>query len=121
MTREAHNWRMAMKKILGCACAAAVAAVAFVAPAVASHEGWYVIMGSFNYTATDAAQNLVGTISRDCHLDARWDDAIYFENMNPNVVFVYLGPYHKKAQANAIKSEAKECVWDTYIKWGRPK
>jgi hypothetical protein len=112
---------MAMTKILGCAAAAAVSLAALAAPAGAAHKGWYVIMGSFHHTATGAAQEQVSKIYSGCGLDARWDDAIYFDNMNPDVVFVYLGPYHKKSQANAIKKEAKDCVWDTYIKWGRPK
>ena len=45
-----------MKKLAALTFAIATATTAFVAPAQAGHKGWYVIMGSFDYRATSAAQ-----------------------------------------------------------------
>ena len=109
-----------MKKLAALTFAIATATTAFVAPAQAEHKGWYVIMGSFDYRATSAAQRRSNEVQDECGLDARWDDAIYFSGLNPNVVFVYMGPYHAKSRARAVLREAKQCVSDAYMKFGRP-
>lgn len=89
--------------------------------ASAAHGGWYVIMGSFDFQDTVSAERRAREVYDGCGLDAIWEDAINIEGMNPNVLFVYLGPYHQKSQATAILQEARTCVDDAYIKEGAPK
>ena len=109
-----------MKKYAITAVSLFLATTAVPSQSNAGHKGWYVIMGSFDYQDTDSAERRARQVNNNCGLDARWDDAIYVQGLNPNVVFVYIGPYHEKSRALAIRRVARACVSDAYVKYGRP-
>ena len=104
-----------------CLAIMALIMIPWASDAFASHRGWYVIMGSFHYQDTNAAERRARDIANRCGLDVYWQDAIEIYGMNPDVLFVYQGPYHQKSQAQAILREARTCVRDSYIKKGQPK
>jgi hypothetical protein len=81
---------------------------------------WYVILGSFDYRDRSSTESRWDYVTDQCGLDADWEDAINVEGMNPNVLFVYEGPFDRKAVAYSYLREARRCIPDAFIKKGHP-
>lgn len=101
-------------------CMGAILAASMIIPSAAHAQQrfWYVIMGSFHYSQMDAARRLARQIRGDCGIDAFYEDAINVEGLNPDIAFVYTGPYRSRSHAETVLVEARYCVGDSYIKSG---
>ena len=111
-----------MRRAIAVALLAGALASASQIPLVRAADGWswYVILGSFPNGGDANAQKHWDYVTRQCGLDAFWQPAGEVEGLNPEVLFVYEGPFEQKSTASAHLAAARNCVPDAYIKQGVP-
>ncbi|MBX3577983.1 MAG: SPOR domain-containing protein [Rhizobiaceae bacterium] len=96
--------------------------VTALSPTVAAAAEWYVVVGSFRETSSNAMQSadaLMASVNRGCGGDIQWDYSVKFYNFQPGYLVVFSGPYGSKSRAERMLAQVRPCAPDAYVKSSR--